>query len=158
MCYGFLGSHINYRVQCIQRNGIVIIKEIWQHTYFPVKTEHPGLPQQSSGQESVYQCRGQGFNPWSGKIPHAEGPLSKLLTPCAASTEAHALRTCAMRVHGLQQEKPLQGVAPACSNQKSPRAAVKILHSPAPQRASKILRMIKISAVTQKLGAYYMLF
>ena len=111
MCYVFLGSHIYYRVQCIKRNGIFIIKEIWQYTYFPVKTEHPGLPQQSSGQESAYQCRGLGFNPWSGKIPHAEGPLSKPLTPCAASTEAHALRTCATRVHGLQQEKPPQGEA-----------------------------------------------
>ena len=29
-----------------------------------------------SGQESACQCRGQGFNPWSGKIPCAMGQLS----------------------------------------------------------------------------------
>ena len=30
-----------------------------------------GLPWWRSGWESACQCRGQGFEPWSGKIPHA---------------------------------------------------------------------------------------
>ena len=31
----------------------------------------------SSGSESTFQCRGHGFDPWSGtKIPHALGQLS----------------------------------------------------------------------------------
>ena len=34
--------------------------------------------------ESACQCRGNGFNPWSGKIPRAKGQLS----PCATTTEA----------------------------------------------------------------------
>ena len=29
------------------------------------------------------QCRGHGFEPWSGKIPHA----TEQLTPCATTTE-----------------------------------------------------------------------
>ena len=33
--------------------------------------------------ESACQCRGHGFDPWSGKIPHAVEQLS----PCATTTE-----------------------------------------------------------------------
>ena len=34
------------------------------------------LPWRSSGWESACQCRGYGFDPWSGKIPHTAGQLS----------------------------------------------------------------------------------
>ena len=43
-----------------------------------------GLPWWSSGWESTCQCRGQGFNPWSGKIPHATEQLS----PCSTAAES----------------------------------------------------------------------
>ena len=43
--------------------------------------------------------QGHGFQPWSGKIPHAAEQLS----PCATTTEA-----CVPRARGLQQEKPPQ--------------------------------------------------
>ena len=43
------------------------------------------------------KCRGLGFDPWSGKIPHALEQLS----PCATSTEA--LR----RAGAPQQKKPV---------------------------------------------------
>ncbi|KAJ8780365.1 hypothetical protein J1605_011629 [Eschrichtius robustus] len=36
-----------------------------------------------SGWESACQCRGHGFEPWSGKIPHATEQLSL----CATTTE-----------------------------------------------------------------------
>ena len=49
-----------------------------------------GLPWWSSGWESVCQCRGNGFDPWSGKIPHAAGQMS----PCATTTEAHVPSLC----------------------------------------------------------------
>ena len=42
-----------------------------------------GLPWWRSGGESTCQCRGHGFEPWSGKIPHAAEQLS----PCATTTE-----------------------------------------------------------------------
>ena len=35
-----------------------------------------GLPTWFSGKESVCQCRGRGFDPWSGKFPHAMEQLS----------------------------------------------------------------------------------
>ena len=42
------------------------------------------LPWWSSGWEPACQCRGPGFNLWSGRIPHAVRQLS----PCATTTEA----------------------------------------------------------------------
>ena len=70
-----------------------------------------GLPWWLSGKESAYQCRGHGFDPWYGTIPHALEQLSpctatmrlrsralelKLLSPHATAAEAcmpkHMLR------------------------------------------------------------------
>ena len=42
-----------------------------------------GLPWWHSGEESICQCRGHMFDPWSRKIPHAVEQLS----PCATTTE-----------------------------------------------------------------------
>ena len=42
-----------------------------------------GLPWWHSGWESACQCRGQGFDPWSRKIPHPAEQLS----PCTTTTE-----------------------------------------------------------------------
>ena len=42
-----------------------------------------GLPWWHSGWESACQCRGHGFDPWSGKIPRAVERLSL----CAPNTE-----------------------------------------------------------------------
>ena len=42
-----------------------------------------GLPWWRGGWESACQCRGHGFEPWSGKIPHATEQLS----PWATTTE-----------------------------------------------------------------------
>ena len=39
-----------------------------------------GLPWWFSGKESVWQCRRHGFQPWSGKIPHAGEHLSSRTT------------------------------------------------------------------------------
>ena len=66
------------------------------------KNPHKGLPWWRSGWESACQCRGHGFEPWSGKIPHAAeqvspratttepalwSPRATLLSPRAATTE-----------------------------------------------------------------------
>ena len=46
-----------------------------------------GLPWWPSGIESAYQCRRCGFNPWSGKIPHAVEQLSPCTTTKACAPE-----------------------------------------------------------------------
>ena len=51
-----------------------------------LKIKQRRLPWWSSGWKSSCQCRGYGFTPWSGKIPHASGHLN----PCATTTESHA--------------------------------------------------------------------
>ena len=49
----------------------------------PSRNHRDGLPWWCSGWESAWQCRGHGFEPWSGKIPHAAEQLS----PRATTTE-----------------------------------------------------------------------
>ena len=46
-----------------------------------------GLPWWPSGIESAYQCRRCGFDPWSGKIPHAVEQLSPCTTTRACVPE-----------------------------------------------------------------------
>ncbi|XP_060013777.1 parathyroid hormone isoform X3 [Lagenorhynchus albirostris] len=48
-----------------------------------------GLPRWCSGWESACQCRRHGFEPWSGRIPHAAEQLSL----CATATDLHATTT-----------------------------------------------------------------
>ena len=74
-------------------------------------THQSGLPWWSSGEESAWQCRGLGFDPCPGKMPHAK----KKLSPCATTTEpafwslwdatTDALEP---RDRDLQQENPPQ--------------------------------------------------
>ena len=40
-----------------------------------IKISNQGLPWWRSGWESACQCGGHGFEPWSGKIPHATEQL-----------------------------------------------------------------------------------
>ena len=69
------------------------------------------MPWWLSGRESTCQCTRHGFDPWYGKIPHAEAQLSPCIAttepvlqgPGATTTELGHPRACA-----LQQEKPPQ--------------------------------------------------
>ena len=68
--------------------------------------------------ESACQCRGLGFYPWSGKIPHAWSSYAhaaqiltlhsragglQLLSPCATTTEAHAPKAYVSRQEKLSK-------------------------------------------------------
>ena len=52
-----------------------------------------GLPWLSKCWEAACQCRGHGFDPWSGKIPHATRQLSL----CATTTEPACPTSCALQ-------------------------------------------------------------
>ena len=57
----------------------------WKQLKCWIKWKHClGLPWECSGWESACQSRRHGFEPWSGKIPHA----SEQLSPCATTTES----------------------------------------------------------------------
>ena len=55
-----------------------------------IKNLHGGTSWWRSGLESACRCRGHGFEPWSGKIPHATEQLS----PRATTTEPACLESC----------------------------------------------------------------
>ena len=46
-------------------------REIKKTISFIIASKIIGLPWWRSGWESACQCRGRGFEPWSGRIPHA---------------------------------------------------------------------------------------
>ena len=78
-----------------------------------------GLPWWRSGWESACQCRGHGFEPWSGKIPHAMEQLG----PWATTTEPARLEPVLRNKRGRDSERPRaprQRVAPACRNWRKP--------------------------------------
>ena len=55
------------------------------------------------------QCRGHGFNPWSGKIPQAVSHLAQapqLLRPSSRVHVPQSLKSVCPRACALQQEKP----------------------------------------------------
>ena len=54
----------------------------------PGKSQGEGLPWWLSVIESPYRCRSHGFDPWSGKIPHAMRSPSL----CAITANARALQ------------------------------------------------------------------
>ena len=60
------------------------------------------LPWWCSGWESACQCRGHGFEPWSGKIPHAVEQLG----PWATTTEPVCLEPVLRNKRGRNSERP----------------------------------------------------
>ena len=89
------------------------------------KYRAPRIPWWQSGKEFVCQCRERGFDPWSGKIPHATQQLSpselQLLSLCATTTEAPAPRACVPQQPEPCKPSPQQTVAPGPSNYRKPR-------------------------------------
>ena len=69
--------------------------------YWNLKTLFSGLPWWRSGWESACQCRGHGFEPWSGKIPHAVEQLG----PWATITEPASLEPV-LHKRGCDNERP----------------------------------------------------
>ena len=61
-----------------------------------------GLPWWRSGWESACQYRGHGFEPWSGKIPHA----AEQLGPWATTTEPACLEPVLCNKRGRNSERP----------------------------------------------------
>ena len=119
-CFGYLSPCMSFNF------SLPFCKESFSETIFgnlkpsggvciPIKIVSLGLPWWSSGWESLWQCRGHGFDSWSRKISHARVQLvhvPQLLSPCAATTEAWAPRPPAPQreeppqweVHGPQLE------------------------------------------------------
>ena len=91
-----------------------------------------GLPWWRSGWESVCQCRGHGFEPWSGKIPHAAEQLGLWAT----TTEPARLEPVLRNKRGRDSERPAHrdeerpplaatGESPRTENPTQPKINIK---------------------------------
>ena len=92
------------------------------------KNRTPGLPWWCSGWESTCQCRGHGFKPWSGKIPHA----AEQLGPWATTTEPARLELVLCNKRGHDSERPThrdEEWPPLAATRESPRTETKAQHS-----------------------------
>ena len=87
-----------------------------------------GLPWWRSGWESACQCRGHGFEPWSGKIPRAAGQLG----PWTTTTEPARLEPVLHNKRGHDGERPAhrdEEWPPLAATGESPRTETKTQHS-----------------------------
>ena len=87
-----------------------------------------GLPWWCSGWESACRCRGHGFEPWSGKIPHA----AEQLGPWATTAEPAHLEPVLRNGRGRDSERPVhhdEEWPPLAATGESPRTETKTQHS-----------------------------
>ena len=105
-----------------------ILVHPYNGTYSSIKKNKLGLPWWHSGWESACQCRGHGFAPWSGRIPHA----AEQLGPWATTTEPARLELVPGNKRGRGSERPAhcdEEWPPLAATRKSPRTEIKTQHS-----------------------------
>ena len=96
--------------------------------YITINNLKVGLPWWRSGWESACQCRERGFEPWSGKIPHA----TEQLGPWATITEPARLEPVLRNKRGRDSERPAhrdEEWPPLATTRESPRTETKTQHS-----------------------------
>ena len=106
---------------------------IWKwYAIWSIMTENSkecrGLPWWRSGWGSACQCRGHGFEPWSGGIPHA----AEQLDPWATITEPARLEPVLRNRRGRDDERPAhrdEEWPPLAATRESPRTEAKTQHS-----------------------------
>ena len=94
---------------------------------FPIKFCR-GLRWWRSGWESACQCRGHGFEPWSGRIPHA----AEQLGPWVTTTEPARLEPVLRNKRGRDNERPVhrdEEWPPLAATGESSRTETKTQHS-----------------------------
>ena len=97
-------------------------------TFYRMWLKLSGLPWWRSGWESACQCRGHGFEPWSGKIPHA----AERLGPWATITEPARLEPVLCNKRGRDSERPVhcdEEWPPLAATRESPHTETKTQHS-----------------------------
>ena len=93
-----------------------------------IRNHLTGLPWWLSGWGSACQCRGHGFEPWSGKIPHA----AEQLGPWATTTEPAPLEPVLRNKRGRDSERPAhrdEEWPPLAATRESPHTETKTQHS-----------------------------
>ena len=96
--------------------------------YCTLKNMLRGFPWWCSGWESACQCRAHGFEPWSGKIPHA----AEQLGPWATTTEPARLEPVLCNKRGRDGEGPThrdEEWPPLAATGEGPSAETRTQHS-----------------------------
>ena len=117
LCSGWNGGRQRYQVLI---SGICVC-------YLKIKKKL-GLPRWRSGWESACQCRGHGFEPLSGKIPHA----AERLGPWAPIAEPACLEPVLRNKRGRDSERPAhrdEEWPPLAANGESTGTETKTQHS-----------------------------
>ena len=139
--------HMHLRRKCILLSvimGLLVYVLSWMPLWVPwqwkmeykwialtikfIKLICVGLPWWCSGWESACQCRGQGFEPWSGKIPHAPEQLG----PWATIAEPARLEPVLRNRRGRDSERPAhrdEEWPPLATVRESPCTETKTQHS-----------------------------
>ena len=105
-----------------------LVERLWRTVWRFLKKWKIGLPWWRSGWDSACQCRGHGFEPWSGKIPHA----AEQLGPWATITEPARLEPVLRNKRGHDSERPThrdEEWPPLATIRESPRTETKTQHS-----------------------------
>ena len=100
----------------------------WKSILLLLNIHKEGLPWWRSGWESACQCRGHGFEPWAGKIPHA----AERLGPWATTTEPARLEPVLRNKRRRDSERPAhrdEEWPPLAETRESPRTEMKTQHS-----------------------------
>ena len=110
------GHQLYYCLQCLHISSGCLCQKRLQ-----------GLPWWRSGWESACYCRGHGFEPWSGRIPHA----TEQLGPWATITEPVHLEPVLRNKRGRDSVKPVhcdEEWPPLAATRESPRTETKTQH------------------------------
>ena len=124
---------------------------------FSIKNGAQGLPWGRGGWESACQCRGRGFEPWSGRIPHAAEQLGLCTTILSLGSRPYKpqllgpvrLEPVLRSRRGHRSERPAlqRGVTPARHNW---RGSVRSNKDPMQPKIKKIINLLKKKNGAQK--------
>ena len=123
-------TELNCRTPSWCHRELLVVGGKPQHIWWPEasKVKCSGLPWWRSGWESACQCRGHGFEPWSGKMPHA----TEQLGPWAAITDPARLEPVLCNKRGRDSERPAhrnEEWPTVAAAGESPRTETKTQHS-----------------------------
>ena len=131
---GFEETSVRFPAACTLHKGKWSLRErvgqAWPHKWerWTSRRTLTGLPWWRSGWESACQCSGHGFEPWSGKIPHA----AEQLGPWATTIEPARLEPVLRNKRGRDSERPAhrdEEWPPLAATRESPRTETKTQHS-----------------------------
>ena len=111
-----------------KKRDLALRSVLYSLQLYASKVDNSGASLVAQWLRSACQCRGRGFEPWSGKIPHA----AEQLGPWATATEPARLEPVLRNERGRDGERPAHRDEEwplLATARESPRAETKTQHS-----------------------------